>query len=73
LLSYISAPSVILNVSTIGVLQVWNRNENLSAAPPVGDWSVHPVIGEVVSPHTAGGVGLDMPENISNQMFFRCC
>jgi hypothetical protein len=40
------------------------RNENLSAAPPVGDWSVHPVIGEVVSPHTAGGVGLDMPENI---------
>ena len=57
-------PSVILNVSTIGVLQVWNRNENLSAAPPVGDWSVHPVIGEVVSPHTAGGVGLDMPENI---------
>ena len=57
-------PSVILNVSTIGVLQVWNRNENLSAAPPVGDWSVHPVISEVVSPHTAGGVGLDMPENI---------
>lgn len=57
-------PSDILNVSTIGVLQVWNRNENLSAAPPVGDGSVHPVIDEVVSPHPTGKVGLDTAENI---------